>query len=484
MTAPSTLKINLIGGIISAGDLYEILESAERAGVETLQLGNRQQMYLQVAEDEKATIERELLRSGIEYEINEDRFSNLVSSYVCADIFPSTPWLSEGVYKDVLGLFNFSPVLKINLTDPRQCLIPGLNGNLNFIASETSHYWYLQLRFPRTNTLYLWPSLIYTDEIALISASVEKMILNHKELYYANVLADGQELYLKVQKTLKTERQNYQTGPGFSAFELPRYEGFHPYNNRLWLGIYQRNEQFSLRFLKELCLLAIELKLGQLYTSPWKSLIIKGIQTSDRPAWEELLRRHEINYGHSLNELNWQVEDLSENELRLKQFLVEKLDAADISTAGLCFAIKSKPGSGLFGSIAIRIESKENKKDKFSIEYSADFDAHSRQFIPYKTKLGKSQLGPAVITLCRQFSTRKKPEQSYTPEKTNSGHDQHQRNGHLYECMDCMTRFDEDLGDTLRNIPPGTDFLSMESYICPLCDAPMEKFRSIPVNCE
>lgn len=478
MNKPHMLKINLNGGIISAGDLYEIIESAERAGIESVQLGNRQQLYLQVDPADTATLERELLRSGIEYEMDEDRFPNLVSSYVCADIFPSTPWLSEGVYKDVLGSFNFSPVLKINLTDPRQCLIPGLNGNLNFIASGTSHYWYLHLRFPRTNTLYLWPSLVYTDDIALISAEIERRILNSKDLYYANTQANGNELYLKVQKALNSARQSYQAGPGFNTFELPCYEGFHPYANRLWLGIYRRNEQFSLRFMKDICLLAIEHKLGQLYTSPWKSLIIKGIQPAARPAWEELLRRHEINSGHSLNELNWQLEDLSENELTLKQYLVEKLDAADISTAGLCFAIKSRPGSGLFGSVAIRIEPAATNNPLFSIEHSADFDAHGREFVPYRKKLRKSQLAPALINLCRQYSIRLKPAQSL-PEKRSSGQDEGTRTGNIYECIDCMSRYDEDLGDTRLNIRPGIKFHTLSSYICPLCDAPMENFRPL-----
>ena len=37
------------------------------------------------------------------------------------------------------------------------------------------------------------------------------------------------------------------------AFTLPYYEGFNKVGNKLWLGIYRREETFPVSFLKDIC---------------------------------------------------------------------------------------------------------------------------------------------------------------------------------------------------------------------------------------
>lgn len=45
-----TVKINLPGGIVAAGDLYAIVTAAERARVTNMQLGTRQQLFCKVVD--------------------------------------------------------------------------------------------------------------------------------------------------------------------------------------------------------------------------------------------------------------------------------------------------------------------------------------------------------------------------------------------------------------------------------------------------
>jgi len=45
-----TVKINLPGGIVAAGELYAIIEAAERAKVVYMQLGTRQQLFCKVTD--------------------------------------------------------------------------------------------------------------------------------------------------------------------------------------------------------------------------------------------------------------------------------------------------------------------------------------------------------------------------------------------------------------------------------------------------
>jgi hypothetical protein len=100
-------------------------------------------------------------------------YPNIVSSYIADGIFNQENWLKEGVYKDIFDLFDYKPLLKINLVDGNQTFAPFFTGNLNFISSSVSNYWYLQIGYPKTNILYSWPSLIYSDDIPAI-AKVQK----------------------------------------------------------------------------------------------------------------------------------------------------------------------------------------------------------------------------------------------------------------------------------------------------------------------
>lgn len=118
------IKINLTGGYVSAGDLYEILLIAESAGAKHIRFGNRQQLYINISAKEIEGLEMEMLRMGISYELDADTYPNIISSYVCDTIFSNEGWLKEGVYRDVFDLFNYQPKLKINLVDQQQTFVP------------------------------------------------------------------------------------------------------------------------------------------------------------------------------------------------------------------------------------------------------------------------------------------------------------------------------------------------------------------------
>jgi len=118
------VKINLPGGFISAGDLYEILIIAENAGAKDIRFGNRQQLYFSIQRDYLEDMELDMLKAEINYEIDTDLHPNIISSYVSDTIFNYEGWLREGVYKDILDMFEHKPRLKINLIDNQQTLVP------------------------------------------------------------------------------------------------------------------------------------------------------------------------------------------------------------------------------------------------------------------------------------------------------------------------------------------------------------------------
>ena len=483
------VKINLPGGMVSAGDLYRILEAAEKAGVENVRFGNRQQVIFYVAENKLEVLRQDLMAADIMFELDADIHPNIISSYAIEDVFYHADWLREGVYKDILDLFDYRPQLKINLVDNNQTFFPFFTGNLNFIASDTSNYWYLYIRFPKTNILYAWPSLVYSEDIPVLSSAIESTIFANKEQFYDQSAVDGNLLHELVNASGHFVVQAVIKALKLPDFKLPYYEGFNRYGNKLWLGIYRRDELFPVNFLKDVCKICLKTRVGQLYTTPWKSIIVKGIELADRDLWDVVLCKHRINVRHASNELNWQVEDLCDYGLNLKNYLVRIFNENDVRTYRLCFAIKTQPKTGLFGSIVIRTQQKELQRtdpgnERFEILHTREFNPNSKDFVSYRQDVTRQELSTYLIELCDLFyELQSEPELMagavYLEEEV-PGESEEQPRHPVYQCQSCFTVYDQAYGDAQNEIAAGTPFTELSSYSCPTCEAPIEDF--VPVE--
>ncbi len=476
-TTKHVIKINLPGGIVPAGELLDILTIVKAAGVQHVRFGNRQQLFLEVTPADLDDLENHLTMYDMIYEVDKDEYPNIISSYVTEDIVYNANWLKEGVYKDILDLYDYQPRLKINLADNLQTFVPFFTGNLNFISSDVSNFWYLYIRFPKTNILYCWPSLIYSEDIPGIGKMIETEILTNRKLYYDQPAIDGGLLHKAIGKQSGFLTQPYTHKLQLPEFHLPFYEGFNRYaNNKLWLGIYRRNEQFPIDFLTDMCALCIETRIGQLYTTPWKSIVIKGIDQADRKPWGDILNRHRINVRHAANELNWQVEELCDEGLALKQQLVREFEEADTRTYRLCFAVKTKRKSGLFGSVIINKQREVNKGNNlFEILHTRDFNPNSKDFVVFKRGLLQQDISMNLTRLCDDFYELQKagsiPQSPTAPEPEVIVHPKA-----IYQCKHCLTIYDEQYGDAACGIAPGTKFEDIAHYNCPTCDAPGDDF--------
>ncbi|QDA62578.1 rubredoxin [Hymenobacter jejuensis] len=395
--------------------------------------------------------------------------------------------MREGVYKDILDLFDYRPQLKINLVDQAQTFIPFFTGNLNFIASDTSNYWHLYIRFPKTNSLYHWPYLVYSEDIPELCQTLEQVIFAHKEIFYDQPVLDGTRLL-----SLITTRPTAALPPPapdlqLPAFTLPYYEGFNRYGTKLWLGIYRRDERFSVAFLKDVCQVCLKTRIGELYSTPWKSLIVKGIEMADRNLWDTVLCKHRLNVRHAANELNWQVEDLCDYGLTLKNDLVRQFNEEDVRTYHLCFAIKTKPKTGVFGSIVIRAQQPEAlglREEQFEILHTRDFNPNSKDFVSFRKKVNRESLSWYLIQLCNQFYEL----QSETAQVLSSLYVEEPPVAEpplaslpaVYQCQNCLTVYDETYGDEASQVAPGTPFAALVGYRCPTCEAPQNEFVAVP----
>ncbi len=474
-------KVNFTGGIISPGHLLHIMKAVEEAGIEEVRFGLRQQLLINSGNKHHDRLVASLKKNKIDYEVNTNEYPNIISSYAAEGIFTPDSWLREGVYKDIFDLFDYTPRLKINISDANQSFTPFFTGHINWIASSAGHFWYLFIRFPKRKELYQWPELVYTNDVPRLSKYIEEGIITDH-------ITDGPSLHKKVNENTTLIVKSVDQPLQLPKFQLPYYEGFNNYGNKSWLGIYRRDELFPVKFLKDIANTCLKTKVGQLYTTPWKSIVIKGIERSDRSLWDYVLGKYRINVRHASNELGWQVEDNNDDGLTIKRHIIRLFDKEDVRTFGLCFAVKTQHKAMLFGSVLIErrygiVRNKTVALDTYDISYTQNFNPNSSTYILFREAVKKEHLDTYLISVCKYYYEMQ-------PEETNEDlidftsaveEPAAEVPGMLYQCPHCLTVYDEGEGEIPAGIPAGTLFGDLpDTYCCSLCEAPKEEF--IPIE--
>lgn len=477
-----TFVINFTGGIVSPGYLKVILDLAREARVAHVRFGLRQQLIVDVQASFCEAFSSACEEKGIAVYRKKDALPNIVSSYPAADLFTTDNWMRQGVYKDIFDSFLYTPKLKINICDGQQSFVPFSTGHINWVSAEAQHFWALFIRFPKTSTVFRWKEQVYTNDIPAMSQAIENEILQNSDLFYGNETADGEALFRRIKSRIRCSAKE-ATAISFPEFSLPYYEGFNRMGNQLWLGIYRRDELFPVPFLEDLCNLCLETRIGQLYTTPWKSIIIKNIDAGQRRLWDVVLGCYRINVRHAANELNWQVEDYTDKGLQLKGQIIRYFDKEDVRTYGLCFAVQTKPSSSMYGSVVIRKQQNKNPHrlkalERYAIFYKKNFNPNAEELILFRDAVQKDHIGTYLVSLCKEFyegqSKRALTEQCVPPQPEKKTGKQVSV---MHQCRHCQTVYVPALGDEQQGVFPGTGFDALPpQYRCPLCDAPKESF--------
>ena len=166
------------GGVLSPGELKYICEAAEALGLDAISFGSRQDIIFPEKIDENKFEEFDKLQF---VKPKRDGVENIASSYVSAEILPSTSWLTSDRYLYVLEQFKHKPKLRINVIDPKQRLVPLFTGNVNFIASEHEDYWYLYVRLPDWKHTQMYPALIYSWDMDKVELAIENILIEEPE---------------------------------------------------------------------------------------------------------------------------------------------------------------------------------------------------------------------------------------------------------------------------------------------------------------
>ena len=460
------------GGVLSPSELKQVIAMADSKGLDTIHFGSRQDIIFPSVEKENET---PAPFPTIDLNFVSDReYKNIVSSYVSADIFPDTPWLNGARYLYILESFNYFPKVEINITDPKQQLVPLFTGQLNFIASNEEDYWYLYLRFEHWDGIQAYPALIYSWDIPIIAKVIENLFEG---------VSDVKELFEEVSNEIDTNNRTISETLNVPFNAFPYYEGMNKMSvDKYWLGLYWRNNSYYTEFLNAMADLCLECKIGKICLTPWKSFIVKGIPKDSKLKWEKLLGKFGINVRHSSLELNWHLPLADQDALDLKKYIVRNFDQNDISTYGLTFAIRSNYGVN-FSSIVIEKNPIPNIvkgfdiRPTYNVSYCEKFNPNSLKYITYAQDVDKIELPGLLMELSRLYFEQL--GENDTPISTiQTIIDQPIKNQKVYQCQDCWTIYDSQFGDEQNGIEKNTDFEDLpESYLCPVCESPKASYK-------
>ncbi len=460
------------GGVLSPAELRNIVDTAEELGLKTISFGSRQDILF------PQEIEKDKLKEIDKLQVitaEDSGLENIMSSYVSAGIFSNTSWLTGDRYLYVLEQFRYQPNLKINITDPKQRLVPLFTGHLNFIASEHEDYWYLYVRLPEWEETEMYPALIYSWDIAKISLEVESILQEEPQ--------DVEMIFDIVSDSIDTNNRTVDKPLEVPFYPFPYYEGMNRIGpDTYWLGLYWRNNKYDTDFLKVMCDLCDESKIGKISITPWKSFIVKGIPLESKLIWEKFLGKFGINVRHSMLELNWHLPVDNKDALKLKKFLVANFDQNDISTYGLTFGITDYTRkSYYFTSIIIERNKPPEElgdfkiRDTYNLLYAKDFDPNTRDYLTHVQDVDRVELPGLLMELSKMYFEQLGTEKELTKKLTS---EKEKLEVEVYQCKECLTIYDQAYGDITQNIAPGTSFKKLsEDYNCPVCDSAKSEFE-------
>lgn len=471
--ASELLRILIKGGVLSPSELKQIIHLIEGSGLDYFHFGSRQDILFPKTE-KLDLVKAQFPQFNVE-ELSKKKYQNIVCSYAAADIFPSTSWLTGTSYLYILEQFRYSPTLEINICDPQQRLVPLFTGNLNFIASPHDDYWYLHLHLPGYEKEDYYPVLIHTWDIATIAQSIEEL---QEE---ANRIDD---LFHLVNNSVDTNNRTFEEGLSIPFYPFPYYEGMNRMGlDQYWLGLYWRDNKYSLRFLKALCDLCLTCKIGKICITPWKSFIVKGIPVEHKITWEKFLGKNGINVRHSSLELNWHLPVDDPDAFDLKRFMVRNFDQNDISTYGLTFSVSSYYGKNFTSVVIVKnpqptIVGDFQVRPTYNVLYSQNFDPNTRVYKTYAQDVDKIDLPPLLMELSQLYFDQLGEATNVVSHMAEEKDPKKSLEVNIYQCPACWTQYDSLYGDPAQGIATGTPFAQLpETYCCPTCEAPKGSFQ-------
>lgn len=459
----SATLINSPGGLFTPKDLRHCAIAAQDHG---LYLGQRQNIIIPDIVFNHSELQK--LSASVHCQDYYQHKSNLVCSHAAGGLAGEDDWAYRNdAYLEILAQIPALPQLKVNLCSPEQSLFPLFSGQLNFITSNTEGYWHLVLNI--NNTRQLLPFLLRSNQvhqvIALIDANTP-----------SGALLDSEQIMALLTGQLTIDSQ--QPELELHSRHLSDYEGFQQMRDgKFALNIFSNHKRWDPKFLCELCDLADRQRLGRIYLTSGRSLLIKHIEENLCFEWQNLIGRHNITLRHSEQDLSWLVPAEKRTLVNIKEKIIRRLHAEGLSFQGLYIALD--PSEFDCGAQIIISSQRQADQDSYQVFHKKDFDYRHSGFLRAASKLNFEELLDILYALREMFFEQSSRVNIVRMQALKTS--EHIAAAmHIYQCPNCFTQYHEKIGEAHRGIAPGTLFKELPTdWSCELCETNKQYFRKV-----
>ncbi|MBL7649766.1 MAG: rubredoxin [Candidatus Hydrogenedentes bacterium] len=468
----SDMILHTAGGRIPLSVLRHAAELTMVHGNGTMALGSRQELILGgIQSSSRDRIRRELGGLLVEH---HPRRPNIVTTRPMAGRAGRTPWLSDGAYDSVLSQFMTAPAIPVNLSDPRQDVLPLYTGQINFIASTEPGYWHVSFNARGQLRPIVLSTAVHADGVPAATFVVQSAILQDNAL-------DLPELQRNLLENLGGVARELPQVAVAHHDEVRPIEGFEfdAKSESYSLGISALAQRFPCAFLADLCLVARSLGLATAGLTPWRSLLMHGIPASARADFERLLLRHRV----SLHTGAWDSASFNDfhtpGTVKAGAELLRALNENFPHPGGLRIGLTEHSGVIPDTPIVVRAETPPARwpfrpEPRFNVFVRENFDRFNPMLIACVTGVAAGRMADAVLDLVERFGAG----QAATVAVATQASPVLLRGGALiHQCAECHTEYSEQYGDPLGGIDAGTPFAELPaSWTCPTCGAPQGKY--------
>lgn len=459
------------GGRIPFSVLRHAAELTMVHGNGYIALGSRQEIILgEIQSQSRDRIRRELGSLLVEY---HPRRPNIVTTRPVAGRAGRTPWLSDGAYDSVLSQFMTAPAIPVNLSDPRQCVLPLCTGQINFIASAEAGYWHVSFNARGQLRPVVLSTAVHADGVPAAAFVIQNAILRDNAM-------DLPDLLRTLTENLGGLARELAPGSAARHDEVRPIEGFELDNqsDTYSLGIPALARPLPGAFLVDLSLAARGLSIATAGLTPWQSLLVHGIPSCARVDFERLLLRHRVSVHTGAWDSVCFNDFRTPGTVKAGAALLAALNESFPHPGGLRIGLTEHSGVIPDTPIVVRADTPPARwpfrpEPRFNVYVRENFDRFNPMLIPCANGAGAGRLVDAVLDLVERYGAGQSA--SVSPSQ---GLPVALRVGTLtHQCVECHTEYSEQYGDPLGGVDAGTPFADLPaSWTCPTCGAPQSKY--------
>jgi rubredoxin len=469
----SDMILHTAGGRIPLTVLRLAAELAMVHGNGTVALGSRQELILGgIQSSSRDRIRRELGSLLVEH---HPRRPNIVTTRPMAGRTGRTPWLSDGAYDSVLSGFMSAPAIPVNLSDPRQDVLPLYTGQINFIASAESGYWHVSFNARGQLRPIVLSTAVHAEGVPAATFVVQSAILQDNAV-------DLPELQRKMMENLGGLARELHQAAVAHHDEVRPIEGFefNGQSESYSLGLSALSQRLPGAFLVELCLAAREMSIATAGLTPWRSLLVHGIPARARADFERLLLRHRVSIRTGAWDNACFNDFHASGAVKAGAELLRALNANFPHSGGLRIGLTEHDGVIPDTPLVVRAYTPPARwpfrpEPRFNVYVRENFDRFNPMLIASATGVGTGRMVDVVLDLVERFGSGQAavvPVAQSTPGVL--------RARLIHQCAECNTEYSEQYGDPIGGIDAGTPFAELPGdWTCPTCGAPQNTYITV-----